>query len=128
MKEITPADFNQQYVDNGKILSNDLKIDGGYLYLSHNNITIIENIPDGVTHLYLRNNNITIIENIPDSVIELDLYGNNISTIDDIPDGVERLYLYNNPIYKYKKHNEFHIDFVRRIIEKQKKIKKIKAL
>jgi len=127
MTTLTSEEFVKQYVVNGKILPNDVRITRNNLDLYDNKITTMENIPDSVEFLDLGNNNITTIENIPEGVSELALDGNNISTVDNIPNSIEWLDLHNNPIYKHKKEDESSLVFANRLI-KQNKIKKIKAL
>ncbi len=67
------------------------------LNLEENDISQIENLPDGLRSLNLGSNQISRIENLPDGLQELDLSGNQISRIENLPDALQSLKLYGNP-------------------------------
>ncbi len=68
------------------------------LDLKVNQISRIENLPDGLQALLLSGSQISRIENLPDSLQSLLLPGNQISRIENLPDSLKSLHLASNPI------------------------------
>ena len=67
------------------------------LNLSGNQISQLENLPDGLQTLNLSYNQISQLENLPDGLQTLNLERNQISRIENLPDGLQTLNLSYNP-------------------------------
>ncbi|MCR9062891.1 MAG: TIR domain-containing protein [Cytophagales bacterium] len=66
--------------------------------LNGNNLTNIENIPDGVEEIDLSNNSISKIEELPNSILHLNLNSNKILQIGDLPISLRKLNVNDNQI------------------------------
>ena len=71
------------------------------LDLSEKKISRIENLPDGLQTLDLSENKISQLENLPDGLQTLDLSENKISRIENLPDGLQTLNLSENSIQNF---------------------------
>ena len=70
------------------------------MYLSKNELSKIEGLPEGLTSLDLSKNELSKIEGLPESLTSLDLSGNEISKIEGFPEGLTSLDLSDNRVSK----------------------------
>ncbi len=71
-----------------------------YINFSNNNIELIIDIPENITHLYLDYNNLSYINNLPENLHVLSIKNNIIRNIDFLNNNIKELYLNSNQIDK----------------------------
>ena len=67
-------------------------------YCDNNQIRKIENLPNGLQTFYCDNNQISKIENLPQNLQTFDCNNNQITTIRNLPNGLKSFYSIGNPI------------------------------
>ena len=65
---------------------------------SYNEITQLDNLPQGLKELNCHSNNITQLDNLPVGLKILDCSYNKISQLNNLPASLEKLYCYINPL------------------------------